>query len=637
MKKLNYVLQIVFIGFFTVQTINLFAQKNSNIKPMWQTKVKVQKFFYLSIILFILPLFAKSLTLTINESNALCNGSCDGSATVTVTGGVPSYNYFYSNGVSNTTNSDTNLIGNLCAGSYSVTVTDGNSTTATIAFQILEPSPLTSTISHIDILCNGQQNGSVTPIPSGGTGAYTYHWNYLSSTQPVLTGLLAGIYTVTITDENLCTTVNGANVIEPAKFIIGVTLSQNICLGQCASLNISATGGTLAYQYFWDGLPSNSYQSVCPDTTTSYTATALDGNNCPSNVATTTVNVSPALLVTLNANTDTVCPGDAVMLIPIISGGVGPPYMIIDQTGNVVTPPVYIYPEQSGWYSVYVQDACGTHDTSSVHIWVMPLPPANGFPDKTQGCQPLTVQFTEISADSGQTYVWDFGDNENLSLAKNPIHVYNQSGTFTVTLTVTSKYGCKNVVTYTDLITVWPKPQAHFIWTPEFASVIKPVLTFTDMTINGVPFYWTFGDGDSSSVANPTHRFSTADTFYVQLISISVQGCLDTVVYPVDILEEWTFYAPTAFSPDNDTKNDSFWAFAHGIKETGFYFAVYDRWGEVIWETTKYSKLTEQSEKWDGRAKNNKIVQVGTYTWLAKFKDFRGNDHEKTGAVTVVR
>jgi len=157
------------------------------------------------------------------------------------------------------------------------------------------------------------------------------------------------------------------------------------------------------------------------------------------------------------------------------------------------------------------------------------------------------------------------------------------------------------------------------------------------MTINGVPFYWTFGDGDSSSVANPTHRFSTADTFYVQLISISVQGCLDTVVYPIDILEEWTFYAPTAFSPDNDTKNDSFWAFAHGIKETGFYFAIYDRWGEVIWETTKYSKLTEQSEKWDGRAKNHNIVQVGTYTWLAKFKDFRGNDHEKTGAVTVVR
>ena len=134
---------------------------------------------------------------------------------------------------------------------------------------VTNPTPLTSTISHIDILCNGQQNGSVTPIPSGGTGAYTYHWNYLSSTQPVLTGLLAGIYTVTITDANLCTIVNGANVIEPAKFIIGVTPSQNICLGQCASLNISATGGTLAYQYFWDGLPSNSYQSVCPDTTTS--------------------------------------------------------------------------------------------------------------------------------------------------------------------------------------------------------------------------------------------------------------------------------------------------------------------------------------------------------------------------------
>ena len=242
-----------------------------------------------------------------------------------------------------------------------------------------------------------------------------------------------------------------------------------------------------------------------------------------------------------------------------------------------------------------------------------------------------------MNTDSGQTYHWDFGDNENLSLAKNPVHIYTHSGIFTVTLTVTSIYGCKNIVQYTDWITVWPKPEAHFVWNPEFASVIEPVVTFTNMTVNGLPYIWSFGDGDSSNIVNPVHKFPGAGTYSVELVAISDKGCLDTVVYPVDILDEWTFYAPTAFSPDNDIKNDYFFAVAHGIKETGFYLAVFDRWGEVIWETTQYSELTEKTEKWDGKAKNNKIVPVGTYTWLAKFKDFRGTEHEVTGGVTVIR
>jgi gliding motility-associated-like protein len=114
-------------------------------------------------------------------------------------------------------------------------------------------------------------------------------------------------------------------------------------------------------------------------------------------------------------------------------------------------------------------------------------------------------------------------------------------------------------------------------------------------------------------------------------------GCSDTVVYPIEIQEEFTFYVPTAFSPDHDQHNDFFYAIAHGIKESDFYLAIYDRWGEIIWETDKYNKETERSDSWDGRAKNHAIVNIGTYTWYAKFKDFKGNEHIKAGAVTVIR
>jgi len=384
-----------------------------------------------------------------------------------------------------------------------------------------------------------------------------------------------------------------------------------------------------------NGLTSNSI-AVTPLITTAYSVSATDQNGCTASTS-VTVYVSPPIVVSLIANTDSVCPGEPVVLTPVITGGVGPPYMIINQDGTVVTPPIYVYPETSGYYSIYVEDACGTHDTGYVYIHVYPLPPAGALADSLAGCQPFTVHFNEVYPDSGCTFVWNFGDNENLSLAHTPVHVFSTSGVFTLTLPVTSQCGCKSIVQYSDLITVYPKPNAQFTWVPEFASVIKPIVTFNNMTTGGSSYIWTFGDGDSSSIVNPVHHFPDAGSWDVQLIAISNMGCKDTVMYPVIIQDEWTFYAPSAFSPDFDEHNDFFFAVAHGIKETGFYLAVYDRWGEVIWDTDKYSELTEKSDTWDGRAKNHAIVKVGTYTWYAKFKDFKDNDHEKAGAVTVIR
>ncbi|NSW45829.1 MAG: gliding motility-associated C-terminal domain-containing protein, partial [Bacteroidales bacterium] len=122
-----------------------------------------------------------------------------------------------------------------------------------------------------------------------------------------------------------------------------------------------------------------------------------------------------------------------------------------------------------------------------------------------------------------------------------------------------------------------------------------------------------------------------------QLVAVTNKGCTDTAKAIIKILEQYTFYAPTAFSPDGDRNNDFFYVVAHGIKEEGFYLEVYDRWGEVIWSTKTYSKLDERSEKWDGRAKNHEIVPIGTYTWRAVFRDSFDKLHEEVGAVSVIR
>jgi len=144
---------------------------------------------------------------------------------------------------------------------------------------------------------------------------------------------------------------------------------------------------------------------------------------------------------------------------------------------------------------------------------------------------------------------------------------------------------------------------------------------------------WFFGDGDSSNIYTPSHRYPAypTGTYDVTLIVYTAQNCSDTITGIIEIQDVLTFYAPTAFSPDNDGKNETFLVFGNGINLNTFELFVFDRWGEVIFESTN------MEQGWNGKVKGGKIAPVGVYTWLVKFRDFKGVMHEKSGSVTVVR
>ena len=500
---------------------------------------------------------------------------------------------------------------------------------------LFNPTPITTSLSKIDLLCKGDMSGSIDLTVSGGTPPYNYHWSN-GATVEDLSNIPGGIYTVTVTDANGCTKADGITVNEPQALVISITPYQYICQHTPAYLNISVSGGTQPYQYFWDNQPSNPSIVVYPTSTTTYSAYVIDANGCQSQVATTTVMVAPEIHVNLLANDTIVCPGDPVMITPIVWGGVGPPYAIYNQNGEVVTPPVYIYPSHAGWYTIRVEDACVSWDTASIYINVYPLPQINVSANILEGCRPLTVQFNEYSADTAQSYVWSFGDG-SISNVRNPSHTYNNAGTFDVSLTVVSKNNCRNSQTFNDLIKVWPTPVARFTWTPEIATEIKPTINFVNLSNGASTYQWMFGDGDSSSHVNPVHTYPKAGDYQVQLIAITNKGCKDTSLATVKIVEQYTFYAPTAFTPDGDRINDYFYIMAHGIKAEGFLLEIYDRWGEVIWSTTKFYKDSERSEKWDGRVKNNDIAPIGTYTWRCTFRDVFDRTHVETGSVNIIR
>ena len=129
---------------------------------------------------------------------------------------------------------------------------------------------------------------------------------------------------------------------------------------------------------------------------------------------------------------------------------------------------------------------------------------------------------------------------------------------------------------------------------------------------------------------NPSHAYRDTGEYLVSLYVESDKGCKDTTTYILVVNDVYTFYVPTAFTPDNDGINDLFRVFGRNIDEKTYNLFIYDRWGEVIWQTNKLD------DGWDGKAKNNKKVKPGVYVWYASFYDKLGKYHEETGKVAVI-
>ncbi|MEN0008634.1 MBG domain-containing protein [Flavobacterium nitrogenifigens] len=236
------------------------------------------------------------LTATIAKTDILCNQANNGTATVTPSGGAGSYTYSWSPSGGNAATAT-----GLSPNTYTVTVTDENGCFITESVQITEPTALSATDSHTNVSCNGGNNGTATVIATGGTGAYTYSWSPSGGNAATATGLTAGIYTVTVTDENLCSTSNTITVTEPDVLTLTATPTSVSCYnGNNGSATVSATGGTGTYSYSW--APSGGNAATATGLTAgTYTVTVTDSNSCTASV--TVEVIQPTNPVNLNTAT----------------------------------------------------------------------------------------------------------------------------------------------------------------------------------------------------------------------------------------------------------------------------------------------------------------------------------------------
>ncbi|MFT4759688.1 MAG: hypothetical protein ACI9LN_001653 [Saprospiraceae bacterium] len=244
---------------------------------------------------------APTLLANVTGTNTICNGANSGSATANTSGGTFPFTFAWSNG------GITETINNLASGTYTVTVMDGAGCIANGSISIMQSTPITIDLATADITCNGANDGSLLATGWGGAPPYNYAWNTgLIYDEPTpnagssLTNLSAGTYTVTVTDQNGCQTINSIAINEPQAITLQTTFTNASCGGNNGSATVNPSGGNAPYSFQWSNTGTGqTIFGIAPGT---YTVQVFDANFCVQTASVTVGNDSQNAVASYTVN-----------------------------------------------------------------------------------------------------------------------------------------------------------------------------------------------------------------------------------------------------------------------------------------------------------------------------------------------
>ncbi len=305
-----------------------------------------------------------AVSISFTQQNATCNGSCNGSATAHVIGGTPNYTYSWNTLPAQTTQTAVGL----CAGSYTVTVTDANNCSNNNAVTITEPPPLLPHSGSTTTSCPNSCDGTAFAAPSGGTGAYTYKWLPGNNTTSSVTNRCGGTDTLIITDANGCTDSSLMVISTPTKLSIIASTSPSNCNASDGSITVTPGGGTGAYTYTWTP-PVSTTNSAAGLAAGIYVVKITDANGCDSSFNVLLNNSGGASSFT-NTDKNELCFGDAIGYIVAIPNGGTLPYTYfwanIPSPSGQGTDSIYNLPAAT--YTLEVTDNAGCIQFDSLSI-----------------------------------------------------------------------------------------------------------------------------------------------------------------------------------------------------------------------------------------------------------------------------
>ncbi|PCJ82150.1 MAG: hypothetical protein COA57_13475 [Flavobacteriales bacterium] len=441
------------------------------------------------------------------SANIQCNGDNDGTSTVVASGGTTPYNYLWPDGQS--TAAATGLSG----GTYTVTVTDAASCTNFISTTVNEPPAINLTTSSAGANC-GINDGSAALITSGGTSPYSFLWSD-GQTDSTATGLGAGSYDVTVTDDSSCTET--ASVI--VNGIGGATLSANStdvsCFGETnGSATVTASGGITPYTYLWDDPLAQNDSTVTGLFAGNYNVTVVDSSGCPT-IASVTINepfpLSPAV-----STTDENCGQADGTASVIITGGVTP-YTYLWSNGQSDSTATGL---AAGSASLTVTDANSCDTVISVTIGggggATIVTTANDA--SCNGINDGTAVVTASGGIAPYSYSWSDGQTDSTATGL-------AAGSYQVT--VIDSAGCIS----TDSATI-SQPAAISVSITGNASICTGDNTTLVAFASGATAYvWSIGDSASSINVSPL-----ADTTYFVTAFVGNCSVTDSVLVTVEQL-----------------------------------------------------------------------------------------------------
>lgn len=488
--------------------------------------------------------------------------------------------------------------------------------------------------------CFGYSDGEII---LGGNQAqeYSFDNSVTWTNNPLGTGFTAGNYTVCVRDNNLCKACSTIVITDPVAIGISTSNDTLICQNGTGYLSASATGGS-TYDFHWTNITStNDSVSVNPISDSTYYVQAESENGCLSAIDSIIVAVRLPIAGIISPQ-DTVCPGYPATLSVTGNDGFGSPYNFIwsdGSTGTGVSNTIFVTPSTDSVYTVTITDGCESSPlVLTTKVVLAPLPiPLIQIPDGIdKKCEIADFQVLNIT-DSlmSQSVIWNVSNGLS-SINSDTLDVYGLSaGSYDIQLIVATPQGCIDSTTFYNFLIVHPQPISLFKFSPNPVYMFNPNVSFSNNSSGAVSYIWNIDQGTPSfsQLENPTTILPDGETgeYYVSLEVTSEFGCKDTSIQKIVVMPEVIIYAPNTFTPDNDEHNQHWGIHIEGIDVTDFNLLIFNRWGEIIWESN------DPSATWDGTY-NGKIISQGTYSWIVRAKDLLNDGkYEFNGFINIIR
>lgn len=449
----------------------------------------------------------------------------------------------------------------------------------------------------------------------------------------------AGTYDVCARTVLGCENCTQVTVIDPDPVIIEAFSDTLICQNGTANLWAVAQNGT-SFDYHWSHVADFGANQICnPTVDTWYYVHATNENGCPSDQDSVYVTLHQPLTASISPF-DTICPGYPTEVTAQVSGGIGAPYTFnwtnVATNTTQGTDMIPANPPVTTTYEVTISDACETTPVVlSTEVYVAPLPIPQVEVLNPIQCEPAVFDIVNTTdpALSQNTY-WSLGELEYVNQDTITSQTF-MAGDYDLYLMVSTPLGCIDSVTFEDLLTVKPTPTAGFNYSPNPVFAFNTEVYFNNASQGADTYQWYFDGGVPSQSTDQDDQSTFPDgvtgDYNITLIATSDLGCADTLTRVLRVFPEVLIYAPNTFTPDGDEFNQTWKAVMQGIDFTGFNLLIFDRWGEIVWESN------DIEVGWDGTYLGRNLPK-GVYTWKIVAKDAQTDEkYEYSGHINLLR